>query len=667
MARSASLSARASASQRAISPAKAVAASPTQAPCSGASCPRSAARSACTSRVDVEHVPARHAPSPRPWCRTRRLPTRSCRCPSAMSSPSSPPAGVCRCCAGHGGSTTPIRGGVRGNRVQLRTRRRHGEGPGRRGGHRPLRSCGAASRRPSRRPPRPRAAPAAVCRQPTLSCASPSSTTYQSTSAPVRAATGFPVGHDGPPREPGVVVEPGQRRAPRHRPVELRPQLGAGALRLGVGVVPERRALDGDQVAAVRRTGGCQQAAPPLRQPARVGPPCGQPHRVSVLDELAGTRRAGRGRPRAARCPPRTAPRRRRPPRRRGRARSGRCRARRDGREPVRRGRRRRRLGRPDARARAPGPTGRRRRWRPEQSRGQPQRTHHRCGCPAARPRARRAPRPRRAVRRAAASGRRRRPAAPAVTARDRRRPRPPGRPSTTAASGGASAQRTASAPRSTGGSPTRAPAAAATAPRARPAPRPGRSTVPPAPTPSSSAVTSSRTAPPTGTRHAVTTRPPETRTMSVPDCPASTTTASAGTGASTSAVSAGGAEPSAATAAGTTAPPATVGGTTGGAPRAVHDDQFLRGPVQQRRQPGREHSRGVALRHRQLREQPRTRVVDRHPHPRAPCRHGHAVHGSACPGSMSGSGGSHASWTRRGCRAAGRRACPAPVAAAAA
>jgi hypothetical protein len=54
--------------------------------------------------------------------------------------------------------------------------------------------------------------------------------------------------HDERPAKGGV-VEPGTAGAARHRPGELGPQLGAGPLRLGIGVVAERRALDGDQVA----------------------------------------------------------------------------------------------------------------------------------------------------------------------------------------------------------------------------------------------------------------------------------------------------------------------------------------------------------------------------------------------------------------------------------
>ena len=439
------------------------------------------------------------------------------------------------------------------------------------------------------------AAPAAVCRQPTLSCASPSSTTYQSTCA-ASAPRGFAVADDGTPGEAGVVVEPGQRRTVRRRPGELGPQLGAGTLRLGVRVVAERRALDGDQVAAVRRTDRGEQAAPPFRQPARVGPPCGQPDRVPVLHQLAGRgerhgtgrgqrgsgrvqagqrdRRRGRDRKPAQWTVPRR--RHRREPERRGRP-------------ACRRGHRRtgslgRRTPRPDAPGHRASPHARPapRGAGPVAGRAGPvaAAAHPRPPrCPAGRPRGRPGHRPRRAVRPAAACGRPHRPAAPAATAPDRHRRAPCRTPSTTAARCGASARRSASACRSTGGTPTRATGCSDSRSRAaRISARSARGIL--AAPPSSSAVTSSRTAPPTGTRHAATTRPPDTRAISVPECPTSTTTASSSPSAPPSgtdpptapgveASGCAGAEPSAATAAGTDrTAAATVGGITAVRPR---------------------------------------------------------------------------------------------------
>ena len=127
-------------------------------PGSGASCPRRAARSACTS-ASTASTWRRRAPSPRPWCRTRRCP-HACQCPCLLVV--SAEVAERLTVAADGGPRGPVRASVcicTTAHVSLRCSE-------------PTTVAHAVATSPH---------PPPVCRQPTLSWASPSSTTYQST------------------------------------------------------------------------------------------------------------------------------------------------------------------------------------------------------------------------------------------------------------------------------------------------------------------------------------------------------------------------------------------------------------------------------------------------------------------------------------------------------
>ena len=123
--------------------------------------------------------------------------------------------------------------------------------------------------------------------------------------------------------------------------------------------------------------------------------------------------------------------------------------------------------------------------------------------------------------------------------------------------------------------------------------------------------------------------------------------------------------QPSAATAAGTTrTAAATVGGTAGGGPGAVHDEQFLRGPVEQRRQPGRSTPGGSPPRtgsSASSRGRGSSTATRTHARPGCTATRFTGAGPVAAARSRPARGGSQASWTRRGRRAAGRRACARP------